>query len=170
VVIAAGQQVRDEPSSMRLLGDLMELAAATGWAASLTIGATVVRREGVLGYVTLMVLIGTLMLLPLGALADGYRDLPAWTIKTWLAAAFLGVFSTAVAFVLFLWSVQRFGPSLAALVSYLTPVATLVLAFLVLGERPLPVQLVGGAVIIVGVRFAMRRPHRDPAPLTLATP
>src|SRR5438094_567226 len=45
----------------------------------------------------------------------------------------------------------------AAMVTYLTPIATLVLAFLVLGERPLPLQLVGGAVIVVGVRLAARR-------------
>jgi drug/metabolite transporter (DMT)-like permease len=32
-----------------------------------------------------------------------------------------------------------------------------VLAFLILGERPLPLQLVGGAVIVVGVRLAARR-------------
>ena len=40
------------------------------------------------------------------------------------------------------------------MVSYLTPVATLVLAFLILAERPLPLQLVGAAVIAVGVRLA----------------
>jgi drug/metabolite transporter (DMT)-like permease len=32
-----------------------------------------------------------------------------------------------------------------------------VLAFLILSERPLPLQLVGGAVIVIGVRLAARR-------------
>jgi drug/metabolite transporter (DMT)-like permease len=135
----------------------MELGAATAWAASLTIGAVVVRKETVLGYVTLMVLIGTALLVPLGALAQGYRDVPSWATETWVAAGFLGVCSTAIAFVLFFWAVHRFGPSLAAMVTYLTPVATLVLAFVVLGERPLPLQLAGGAVIVIGVRVAARR-------------
>src|SRR6266478_723878 len=52
-----------ERSSARLRGDLMELGAAALWGASLTIGALVVRKETVLGYDTLMVLIGTAMLL-----------------------------------------------------------------------------------------------------------
>lgn len=147
---------------MRLSGDLMELGAATAWAASLTIGALVLRKETVLGFVTLMVLIGTALLLPLGILAQAYRDVPSWGTQTWLAAGFLGVFSTAVAFVLFFWAVHRFGPSLAAMVAYLTPVATLVLAFLMLAERPLPLQLVGGGVIVIGVRLAARR---SPTPL-----
>ncbi|MDP9274812.1 MAG: DMT family transporter [Chloroflexota bacterium] len=157
LVIVGGQQAGAEPSGDRLLGDLMELGAATGWAASLVVGATVVRTETVLGYVTLMVLIGTALLLPLGAWQQGYRDVPSWTRETWLAAGFLGVFSTAVAYVLFLWAVRRLGAGLAAMVSYLTPVGTLLLAFLILSERPLLLQLLGGAVIVIGVRFAAHR-------------
>jgi drug/metabolite transporter (DMT)-like permease len=157
LVIVGGQQAGAEPSGDRLLGDLMELGAATGWAASLVVGATVVRTETVLGYVTLMVLIGTAMLLPLGAWQQWYRDVPSWSLETWLAAGFLGVFSTAVAYVLFLWAVRRLGAGLAAMVSYLTPVGTLLLAFVILGDRPLLLQLVGGAVIVIGVRVAAYR-------------
>jgi drug/metabolite transporter (DMT)-like permease len=157
LVIIGGQQAAAEPSADRLIGDLMELGAAAGWAASLVVGATVVRTETVLGYVTLMVLIGTAMLLPIGALQQGYRDVPSWTIETWLAAGFLGVFSTAVAYVLFLWAVRRLGAGLAAMVSYLTPVGTLLLAFLILSERPLLLQLAGGGVIVIGVRVAASR-------------
>jgi drug/metabolite transporter (DMT)-like permease len=165
LVIVGGQQTGTDVSGLRLRGDLMEIGAATGWAASLIIGALVLRDEGVLGYVTLMVAIGTALLIPLGALEQGYRDVPSWTVETWLAAGFLGVFSTAVAYVLFLWAVKRFGTSLAAMVSYLTPVATLLLAFVILAERPLVVQLIGGAVIAIGVRIAARR---TPAPASVA--
>jgi drug/metabolite transporter (DMT)-like permease len=166
LVIVGGQQGGSESSTLRLRGDLLELGAATAWAASLTIGAVVLRKESVLGYVTLMVLIGTALLAPLGLLAQGYRDVPSWAAETWVAAGFLDVFSTAVAYVLFFWAVRRFGASLAAMVSYLTPVATLVLAFLILAERPLPLQPVGAAVI--GVRLAARRsrPAVGPTPAT----
>ena len=157
LVIVGGQAGGVEASALRLRGDLMEVGAAAGWAASLTIGAVVLRRETVLGYVALMVAFGTVLLFPLGIFAQSYRDVPSWSMETWVAALFLGVFSTAVAFVLFFWAVRRFGPSLAALVAYLTPVSTLVLAFFILGERPLPLQLVGGIVVVLGVRVAARR-------------
>jgi len=157
IVVAGGQVGASGSSGLRLGGDLLELASAIAWAASLTIGAIVLRTERVLGYVTLMVLIGTAVLLPLGALPQGYRDLPSWTGATWLAAGSLGFFSTAVAFVLFAWAVRRFGPGPAAMVTYFTPVTALVLAFLILGERPLPVQLAGGLVIVIGVRLGARR-------------
>jgi drug/metabolite transporter (DMT)-like permease len=42
------------------------------------------------------------------------------------------------------------------MVSYLVPIAALILAFVVLGERPLPLQLVGALVIVSGVRIAAR--------------
>ena len=157
LVIVGGQDAAVGDPAVRLRGDLMELGAAAAWGASLTIGAVVLRKETVLGYVTLMVVIGTAMLLPLGALQQAYRDVPSWTVETWLAAGFLGVCSTAIAFVLFLWAVHRFGPSLAAMVTFLTPIATLVLAFLILAERPVWVQLVGGVVIVIGVRVAARQ-------------
>ena len=158
LVIIGGQQAGADASSLRLRGDLMELGAAAGWAASLTIGAVVLRTESVLGYVTLMVVLGTALIAPLGVLAHGYRDVPSWPPETWIAAGSLGVISTAVAFVLFFWAVHRFGASLAAMVAYLTPVSSLILAFVFLAERPLPLQLAGGAVIVLGVRIAARRP------------
>ena len=163
IVILGGQQSGGEGSAMRAVGDVLELLGAASWAAGLTVGAAVFRKgEGVLGYVTLMVLIGTAFIAPLGLLQEGYRDLDRWSVQTWMAAAFLGIASTALAFVLFFWAVRRFGPALAAMVAYLTPVTTLVLAFVILNERPEPIQLIGGAAIIVGVRVASRRRAQAP--------
>src|SRR5437764_11947388 len=146
VVIVGGQQGGADVSALRLRGDLMEIGAALGWAANLTIGAVVLRKESVLGYVTLMVVIGTAMLIPLGALQQSYRDVSSWTNETWLAAGFLGVFSTALAYVLFLWAVMRFCASLAATVSYLTPIETQLLAVVFLAEHQPMSQYVAGTV------------------------
>jgi len=55
------------------------------------------------------------------------------------------------------------------MVSYLTPVTTLGLAFAILNERPLPLQLAGGAVIVVGVRIAARRRSAAVAPPVATT-
>ena len=156
IVIAGGQQGGTEISTTRLLGNVLELASAFSWGACLTISALVLRSESILGFVTMASLLGTAMLFPLGFLEHGYRDVPSWTAQAWLAAAVLGVISTVVAFLIFFWAVSRFGPGLAAMVSYLVPIAALTLAFVVLGERPLPLQLVGAVVIVLGVRLAAR--------------
>ena len=52
---------------------------------------------------------------------------------------------------------RRFGAGLSSLVGYLVPVAGVALSFLILGERPHPLQLVGGGVILAGVSVATLR-------------
>ena len=49
--------------------------------------------------------------------------------------------------------------------SYLVPVLTLGMAVVLLGDRPQPLQLVGGAVILAGVRLATLRLARTGPPL-----
>jgi drug/metabolite transporter (DMT)-like permease len=156
IVIVGGQQGGAEISTTRLLGDLLELASAICWAACLTVSAIVLRTETILGFVTMASVLGTAMLFPLGFVEQGYRDLASWGTTAWLAALSLGVISTVVAFLIFFWAVHRFGAGLGAMISYIAPIAALILAFLVLGERPLPLQLVGALVIVLGVRLAAR--------------
>ena len=156
-VIFGAQTAEAGGSASRLLGDLLEVGSAVSWGAALTIAAIAMRRENVLGFVTLVIVFGTVMILPLPVFEAAYRDLPAWPMQAWTAAAFLGLVSTAIAFPLFFWAVRRFGAGLGALVSYLVPPAALVLAFVVLGERPLPLQIVGAATILIGVRLAASR-------------
>ena len=163
LVVVAGQQAGSEASASRLVGNLLQLASAVCWGACLTISVRVIRTEGVLGFVTMASLIGTAMLFPLGFLEHGYRDLPAWAPEAWRAIAVLGLISTVVAFLIFFWAVRRFGAGLAAMISYLAPVAALILAFAVLGERALPLQLVGAAVILLGVWLAAGRTRGERA-------
>jgi drug/metabolite transporter (DMT)-like permease len=168
VVIAAGASVGGGISDRRLLGDLLQVGAAACWAAYTTIGTITLRSGSPLGVVALAATIGGALLIPLGFLENGYRDVPSWPVGAWLAIGYLAIFATIVGFVLFYWAVRRFGAGLAAMTTYLVPIGTLLLAFLVLGERPQPLQLVGGAVILAGVRVATRRPRTEPLPESAA--
>ena len=157
LVIAAGGGVGSTFSSERLVGDLLHVAGAACWAVYATIGTRTLRAGSPLGVVGVSSLLGAAMLFPLGFLEHGYRDVPSWPAQAWLAIVYLVVFATVIGFVLFYWAVRRFGAGLAAMTSYLVPIGTLALAALILGERPAPLQLVGGAVILLGVRLATRR-------------
>ena len=67
----------------------------------------------------------------------------------WLAC--IAAVSTVAAVGLFFAGLRRVGPSTAAILSTLEPVVTVVLAFLVFGERLGPLQLAGGALVLGGV-------------------
>jgi drug/metabolite transporter (DMT)-like permease len=58
---------------------------------------------------------------------------------------------------------------MASMVSYLVPIFALVQAVTILGEQPAPLEIVGGAVILVGVRVATLR-FRPDNPIEEATP
>lgn len=141
----------------RLLGDLLMLGGAASWSAYATIGAITTRHGSPLGVTAIASIAGAAMLFPLGFLEHGYADVLSWPIGAWLDIAYLVVFATIVGFVLFYWAVRRFGAGMASMVSYLVPIFALVQAVLILGEQPAPLEIVGGAIILAGVRVATLR-------------
>ncbi|QDV09050.1 putative inner membrane transporter yiJE [Planctomycetes bacterium Poly30] len=73
------------------------------------------------------------------------------------ALFYSGVLSTGVAYALWNRSVRTLGPARTATFSYLVPVVALSVAWWFLGEEPTPLQLVGGALVILGLS-TRRRP------------
>jgi drug/metabolite transporter (DMT)-like permease len=63
----------------------------------------------------------------------------------------LGIVATAIPILLFMHLIRSAGPTRAAMVGYLMPVWTTLLAILFLGEAVGARELVGGAVVLVGV-------------------
>jgi drug/metabolite transporter (DMT)-like permease len=69
---------------------------------------------------------------------------------------YLGVLGTAVAFVWYYTSVQRFGASVASIFNNLVPVFGVLTGVLLLGEALMPSMLIGGVIAIVGVLMVSR--------------
>jgi drug/metabolite transporter (DMT)-like permease len=141
----------------RLLGDLLMLGGAACWSVYAIFGTVTTRHGSPLGVTAVACLAGAAMLFPLGFLEHGYADVPSWPLGAWLDIAYLVVFATTVGFVLFYWAVRRFGAGLASMASYLVPIFALIQAVAILGERPAALEVVGGGIILVGVRVATRR-------------
>ena len=78
--------------------------------------------------------------------------------EAWLALFGFGAFS-AVAFQTFLGGTRRIGAARAALLSTVEPVYTIILASILLGETLTGIQLVGGALVIIGVLLAETGNH-----------
>lgn len=74
--------------------------------------------------------------------------------EAWLPLLGVGIISTAVALQTFYAGARRIGAAQASLVSTVEPVYTIVLAAILFGERLTPIQLVGGALVIIGVVIA----------------
>jgi drug/metabolite transporter (DMT)-like permease len=164
LVIVAGQTA-DEISSRRLIGDVLMVLGAVCWAGYTVLGTIAMRTRSPLAVVTIAAPIGALCLLPLGFLEKGYGDVAGWSAAVWLNVLYLALIGSVASFILFYWVVRRVGAGVAAMTSYFVPVLTLAMAVLFLGDQPQPLQLVGGLVILAGVRLATLRRAWDRQPV-----
>lgn len=152
-----------------LLGDAILLGAAVVWALY-TVGARpLVRRYGSLAVTAWTLWVGTV-----GLVAAGVPALPGqrWEEAgpaAWGALLFSGVFSIAVAYLIWNRAVDRLGGTRTAIFSNLTPVVALAVGALWLGERLTPLSLLGAALVIGGVAW-VRGDRGAPAPIPPAPP
>ena len=76
------------------------------------------------------------------------------SIDAWIAVAWLGILGSGVAYLLFFPIVRAWGATRTTMVTYLMPVVSIGLGVLVLSEQLLPVELLGGALILGGLLLA----------------
>lgn len=99
---------------------------------------------------TAILITTTASLMTATGLAQGGLGVPTDT-TTILVLVALGVTATAIPVTLFLLGIQWIGPARASIFSTLEPLITVLLAAAVLGERLLPLQILGGLLILGGV-------------------
>jgi drug/metabolite transporter (DMT)-like permease len=79
-----------------------------------------------------------------------------WSIQAVLATIFLGLMGTTAAFMLFLKGIGQIGASRASIFINLVPVFGVLFSALILGESLGAGALLGGALVIMGVRLLNR--------------
>ena len=84
------------------------------------------------------------------------RSLGGLSAWGWIALAFLAVGATVGAFLLYNWALRYERAATAALYINAIPVITALTGWVALGERLTPLQLAGGALVLVSVRIATR--------------
>jgi drug/metabolite transporter (DMT)-like permease len=100
-------------------------------------------------------------ILPLAANA-GTTILADRSVGWWLPALLLILISAALAYPTGIIAVRRLGSSLASFVSLTEVIFAVVLAFVLLGQRPVAIQLVGGVLILGGIAL-VQHPARSEA-------
>jgi drug/metabolite transporter (DMT)-like permease len=137
-------------------GDALMLVNVLLWAVYTIVAQRTLRRMTALAGTFVTVAIGLVPLLPIAAVEMQGRAWPELTPGLIAALAYLGVFPSIVAYLLWNYGSVAVGAGRAALFTNLLPLYTAMLAALALGEPTRIYHLVGGVLIAAGVYLGTR--------------
>lgn len=144
----------------RLLGDLMFLAGAACWGVYSVLARIASRRFSPVSTTLYGTAFGTLILIPLAVLEGGIGTLATAPPEALAGIAYLALFGTVGAFVLFNLGVARIGAARATAFALLVPVVGVLSSVALLGEELGPLTVVGGAVVLIGLWLVEHRGAR----------
>lgn len=140
-----------------LLGVGLCLVSAIVYSVSLVLQKPLVARLSALHVTWLACTIGAVVCLPFApALVSEAADAP---ISSLLWVLYLGIFPTAIAFTTYAYALQHMTASSLGITTYLVPPITIVMGLVFLDEVPPGLAYVGGALALVGVAVARRKPR-----------
>lgn len=147
-------------ADLSVAGVLWALAAMVGAATYFVVSADesnglppmVLAASGLVVGTLMLALLGLVGLMPMRA-SRASVTYAGTTVEWWVPLLLLGVVTAALAYTTGIAAGRRLGSRLASFVALLEVVAGVLFAWLLLGELPRPVQLVGGLLILAGVVF-----------------
>jgi drug/metabolite transporter (DMT)-like permease len=141
--------------SASLLGDAITMTGSVGFATYAVLGKRVAGEYDALTMTAYNHFAGALILLPLALHqawmlhATGNWRAVQW--EAWAAILYMGLFGSAVAYVLYYWLLRYLEASQLSAFTYLLPVLASILGILTLGEKSSWTQVLGGALALGGV-------------------
>ena len=148
VVVLGGVEVADN-----LDGLFFILLASALWAGYIVLGARVAQVDRGVAGLGLGLCIGAIVTTPIGAPWSG----PVWLSPTLLAACLLvGVFSNAIGYGIDQFTMRRIPIRRFSLLLALLPVTASAIGWIVLGQQPSALDVVGITLVLVGVAVQER--------------
>ncbi|MGX1129500.1 drug/metabolite transporter (DMT)-like permease [Streptomyces glaucescens] len=141
--------------SSSALGVLLCLLAAVAYAGGVVAQKPALARAGALQVTTFGCLVGAVLCLPFaGQLVSEAADAP---LPATLNMVYLGLFPTALAFTTWAYALARTTAGRMGATTYAVPALVVLMSWLLLGEVPGPLTLVGGALCLAGVAVSRSR-------------
>jgi len=145
-----------------LAGILLCLLAALVYSVALVVQKPLVSRLSALHVTWIACTVGAVACLPFaGQLVSATRSASATDIW-WVV--YLGLFPTAIAFTTYAFALQHMSASSLGITTYLVPPLTILMGWVFLAETPPAMAYVGGALALIGVAIARRKPQGRSTP------
>ncbi|CAJ36486.1 DMT family transporter [Methanocella arvoryzae] len=144
-------------SLAHLSGDLLGLASAALFGLYAIASKTVADRYGPLTILIYTFLFGILGLLPVYYFATPMTPLAALTPLSWASIGFLAVCCSVIAFLIFNHGLSRLPSADVGITIYVSPLAGVALAVLLLGETLTTFTIAGAALVMAGLYVTQAR-------------
>lgn len=151
----------EERAKGELLGIIMLMVAGVVWAFYNFLTKRVVNRYPSITLLFYQTLAGTLCLLPLSLF-----ERAKWTMSTLMSFSmilFLGVFCSALAFLLYNLGLKKLSASSVTSMLNLVPIFGVFFSWALLGEQVALPKFIGGAIVILGVMLSVRKTKAEAA-------
>lgn len=151
-----------------VLGVVLCLVSALVYSISVILQKPLMARLSAVQVVWLACSTGAVVCLPFAG--DLVRQTAAAPVSSVLWLVYLGIFPTAIAFTTYAYALRHMSASGLGITTYLVPPITIALGLVFLDEAPPALAYVGGALALVGVAVARRRPRTKVDPEVEAVP
>lgn len=141
-------------------GDLLMVAAALCMALYNVWSKPFIARSGPLSFTVIGMTVGAACLVVLSWLRGSFDAVAGFGAAHWVAVAYLGLFGSALTFLLWAFALDRASPTRVAISVPLNPIAASIAGVILLGE-PFRWSLVAGlATVVLGICLAATSPTR----------
>ena len=101
-------------------------------------------------------ILGSVLLWSFSAVME--RGMPTvWTTASVGSLIYLALAGSAVTFLLFFWLLQRMAATRLSLIAYITPVLSVLVGMIFMGEHATMITVLGSIIVVLGVVMASRR-------------
>lgn len=153
-VVVTGLATSDRAGSS-VGGVLLCVLAAVAFAGGMVSQKAALRHANALQVTTFGCAVALVACLPFaGQLTSEVADAP---VSATLNMVFLGVFPTALAFTTWAYALARMPAGRLGATTYIVPVVAILLSWIILGEVPTWLALLGGLLCVAGVAVARRQ-------------
>lgn len=150
VVVLVSRDFSPQGLVGNIWGQLAVIAASISYALAITFSRKYLRGQPPVLQSLLVLSIADVFLWIATPLAESPLQLPSLPI-IWFAVIWLGLLGSCLAYLLFFYLINAWGPTRASLVTYVFPVIGLLLGILLLGEEADWRLFVGAGLVVAGI-------------------
>ncbi len=164
VVVLVSRGIGPAGLTLNLWGQLAVIGGSICYATAITFSRRYLRGQPPVVQSTMILLIADALMWIATPIAERPFQLPALPV-TWFAIAWLGLLGSCLAYLLFFFLINAWGPTRASLVTYVFPVIGLILGIIFLNEVADWSLIVGSLLIVGGIVVVNLKlhPKRTPA-------